>query len=136
MQDAYEEAQSRQIADAMARGDTRIGIAQLRATERPFLMEFTNMKQPTIEALRAFLIDAGSFQREHGRMKVARTLAGMMLADNPTHHSIAPKVGEDKIPSQQGYQALQDLAVRLTNTATKQEVLWFAKSVAEQARAK
>lgn len=136
MQDAYDETQSRQIADAMARGDTRIGIARLRATERPFLMEFSNMNQPTIEALRAFFVDAGSFKREHGRMKNATILAAMMLADNPTHYSITPKVCEDKIPSQQGYQALQDLAVRLTKTATKEEALWFAKSVAEPAHAK
>ena len=136
MRSAYEESQSRQIADAMARGDGRIGIAQLRATERPFLMEFTNMKQPTIEALRRFFVDTSSFELGHGRMKAAKKLAEMMLADNPTHHSIAPKVGEARIPSQQESQALQDLAVRLTETATKEEVMWFAKSAAEQVRAK
>lgn len=136
MRDAYEETQSRQIADAMDRGDARIGIAQLRATERPFLMEFSNMKQPTIDALRRFFVDTSSFELEYGRMKAARTLAGMMLAENPAHHSIAQKVGEERIPSQRGYEALQDLAERLMQAATREEVMWFAKSAAEQVRAK
>jgi hypothetical protein len=135
MQETYEESQSRQIAYAMYNGDTRIGMAQLRATEQPFLMEFVNSSNTTTKALRDFFTNP-FLQEKDRRLGAARSLAETMLEDNPTHHSLARDTHEHQVSDTQRSQAVQTLAERLMDAATPKQLEWFYNSAVAQVRGK
>lgn len=135
----HEEQAERHIAAAMKRGDTRVGASHFRETLRPFLMDYTGLKEPTIKALQLFFTDTSWLDRPEFRKRDARALATRMLEENPSHHqrslpynqsgNIAEPPSAAKIQSD-----IDQLTQALLDASTPEKIRWFSASVSPAER--